>query len=306
MANITANDVKALRERTGSGMMDCKKALVACDGDIDAAIDWLRKKGLASASKKAGRVAADGLIAISSCESCATLVELNAETDFVAKNEKFQEFAKNVADLAHNKCADLETLKSLQYPGSEKTVEEELTNLIAVIGENMQIRRVEHVCVENGVVATYIHNKIADSLGKIGVVVAFEGGKSDSLKAAGKQIAMHIAAANPQYLNIEDIPSDVLARERAVVSELARSSGKPEAVVEKMVEGRLRKFYEEVVLLEQVFVIDGESKVKDVVAKAAKDCGCDVKLAKFVKFVLGEGIEKQQVDFAAEVAAQLS
>lgn len=306
MANITANDVKALRDRTGSGMMDCKKALVACEGDMEQAIDWLRKKGLASASKKAGRVAADGVIAISACDSCATLVEINAETDFVAKNDKFQAFAETVADLAHSDCMDLEALKRMPYPGTDKTVEEELANLIAIIGENMQIRRVESIWTENGIVVPYIHNKVSDKLGKIGVVVALEGGKGDALKALGKQIAMHIAAANPQYLRIEDVPADVLKHEKDVLTETARASGRPEEIINKMVEGRIRKFYEEVVLLEQIFVVDGESKVKDVIAKAAKECGCDVKLVKFVKFVLGEGIEKQQVDFAAEVAAQLS
>ena len=305
MANITANDVKLLRERTGSGMMDCKKALVACEGNIDEAIDWLRKKGLASASKKAGRVAADGLVAIAGEGNCVALVELNSETDFVAKNEKFQEFARTVVELACDDCCDLESLKKKVYPGTDKTVEEELTNLIAIIGENMQIRRVEHVCIDDGVVATYVHNKISDNLGKIGVAIAIDGCDCETVRNMGKQIAMHIAAANPQYLNISDIPSDVLARERAVVSEIARNSGKPEAVIEKMVEGRLKKFYEEVVLMEQVFVVDGESKIKDIVDRVGKQCGCEISISRYVKFVLGEGIEKQEVDFAGEVAAQL-
>lgn len=307
MANISASDVKALRDITGSGMMDCKKALTECNGNVEQAIDWLRKKGLASASRKAGRVAADGLIAISACENCATLVELNAETDFVAKNDKFQQFAKDAALLAHENCLDLESLKKAQYPGDSVSVEEQLTNLIAVIGENMQIRRVEHVGVENGVVATYVHNKISDNLGKIGVAVALECDKTcPTAKELGKQIAMHIAAANPQFLSTEDVPADVVEHEKTVLRETAKATGKPDDVVEKMVVGRIRKYYEEVVLLEQVFVVDGETKIKDVIAKASKDCGCNIKLVKFVKFVLGEGIEKQQVNFAEEVAAQLS
>lgn len=307
MANISASDVKALRDITGSGMMDCKKALTECNGNVEQAIDWLRKKGLASASRKAGRVAADGLIAISACENCATLVELNAETDFVAKNDKFQQFAKDAALLAHENCLDLESLKKAQYPGDSVSVEEQLTNLIAVIGENMQIRRVEHVGVENGVVATYVHNKISDNLGKIGVAVALECDKiCPTAKELGKQIAMHIAAANPQFLSTEDVPADVVEHEKTVLRETAKATGKPDDVVEKMVVGRIRKYYEEVVLLEQVFVVDGETKIKDVIAKASKDCGCNIKLVKFVKFVLGEGIEKQQVNFAEEVAAQLS
>lgn len=307
MANISASDVKALRDITGSGMMDCKKALTECNGNVEQAIDWLRKKGLASASRKAGRVAADGLIAISACENCATLVELNAETDFVAKNDKFQQFAKDAALLAHENCLDLESLKKAQHPGDSVSVEEQLTNLIAVIGENMQIRRVEHVGVENGVVATYVHNKISDNLGKIGVAVALECDKiCPTAKELGKQIAMHIAAANPQFLSTEDVPADVVEHEKTVLRETAKATGKPDDVVEKMVVGRIRKYYEEVVLLEQVFVVDGETKIKDVIAKASKDCGCNIKLVKFVKFVLGEGIEKQQVNFAEEVAAQLS
>ncbi len=308
MANISASDVKALRDITGSGMMDCKKALVECDGNVDQAIDWLRKKGLASASRKAGRVAADGVVAVTSCENCATLVELNAETDFVAKNDKFQQFAKDVAGLAHENCMDIESLKKAQYPGESSSVEDQLTNLIAVIGENMQIRRVEHVCVENGVVATYVHNKISDNLGKIGVAVALEccGSCHDVAKGLGKQIAMHIAAANPQFLSTDEVPADVVEHEKTVLRETAKATGKPDDVVEKMVLGRIRKYYEEVVLLEQIFVVDGENKVKDIVTKTSKECGCEIKLVKFVKFVLGEGIEKQQVNFAEEVAAQLS
>lgn len=303
---ITANDVKALRDRTGSGMMDCKKALVACNGDMEAATDWLRKKGLAAASKKAARVTSEGAVAVYSCGKHATILEVNAETDFVARNDKFQNYAQTVVKLACESNCDLETLKNTQYPGTDHTVQDELVNLISVIGENLSLRRVEHICVKNGVIATYIHNKLADGLGKIGVVVGIETECGcPTIAEMGKQIAMHIAAANPQVLAIADLSEEAVARERAVVTEQARASGKPENVIEKMVNGRLNKFYEEVVLLEQTFVIDGESKIKDVVAKKAKECGCDVKLVGFKKFVLGEGIEKATVDFASEVAAQL-
>lgn len=303
---VTANDVKVLRERTGAGMMDCKKALVACDGDIESAVDWLRKKGLAAASKKASRVTSEGVVAVCSCGKNATLLELNAETDFVARNEMFQVYARNIAKLACEKQCDLEALKSLPYPESDRSVQDELVNLIAVIGENLTIRRVEHLSVNNGVVATYIHNKLADNLGKIGVLVALEAENAcSSVETVGKQIAMHIAAANPQVLAVEDLSKESLERERAVVTEQARATGKPENVIEKMVIGRLNKYYEEVVLLEQAFVMDPDLKVKAVVEKLAKECGCNVALRAFKKFVLGEGIEKQSVDFASEVAAQL-
>ena len=304
--NITANDVKILRERTGSGMMDCKKALVACDGDMEAATDWLRKKGLAAASKKAARVTSEGAIAVYSCGTHATVLEVNAETDFVARNDKFQNYVQNVAKLACESNCDLEALKALTYPGTEHSVQDELVNLIAIIGENLSIRRVEHISISEGAISTYVHNKLADGLGKIGVLVGLETScKCPSVEALGRQIAMHIAAANPQVLAVEDLSADVVARERAVVTEQAKASGRPENVIEKMVTGRLNKFYEEVVLLEQIFVIDGKSKVKDVIAQASKDCGCEIKLTGFKKFVLGEGIEKASVDFAAEVAAQL-
>ena len=306
MANITANDVKVLRERTGAGMMDCKKALVECDGDMEASVDWLRKKGLAAASKKSGRVTSEGVVAVHSCGNRATLFELNAETDFVARNELFQKYAQTVVKLACESGCDLETLNGMSYPDSDRTVADELVHLISIIGENLTLRRVEHLSVESGVVSTYVHSKLVDGLGKIGVLVALKGNCCcSSIDALGKQIAMHIAAANPQFLAVSDIDADALERERAVVTEQAKATGKPENVIEKMVVGRLNKYYEEVVLLEQTFVIDGETKIKDVVAKAGKECGCELELVGFKKFVLGEGIEKTTVDFAAEVAAQL-
>lgn len=307
MAEITTADVKALRERSGAGMMDCKKALVECDGDIEAAIDWLRKKGLAAAAKKSGRVAAEGLVGVCVDGTKGALLEVNAETDFVARNELFQKYVGDSVVLACANNADIEALKGVDYPETGRNVADELTNLIAVIGENMTLRRVAHMSVSNGVIASYVHNKISDNLGKIGILVALESdGDKEKLLAIGKKIAMHIAAANPQSTSIAELDPALVARERDVVTEQAKNSGKPAEFVDKIVEGRLRKFYEEVVLLEQVYVIDGSSKVKDVIANAAKEIGAEITLKGFVKFVLGEGIEKQAVDFAAEVAAQLS
>ncbi len=306
MSEITASDVKALRERSGAGMMDCKKALVECDGDIEKAVDYLRKKGLSTAAKKASRVAAEGLIGVHVDGTKGTIVEVNAETDFVARNETFQNFVKKVVEIASAKNCDLETLKTADY-GNGHTVSEETVNLIATIRENIELRRVSYMTVDNGIVASYVHNKISDGLGKIGVLVGIEStGDKAKLMELGKQIAMHIAAANPLSTSVDDLDSAVVERERAVVTEQAKNSGKKPEFIDKIVEGRLRKFYEDAVLLEQVFVIDGETRVKDVVAAASKELGTPVKVKGFYKFVLGEGIEKQVVDFAAEVAAQLS
>jgi elongation factor Ts len=308
MAEKTAGDDKTLRERSGAGMMDCKKALVECDGDIEKAIDLLRKKGLAAAAKKSGRVAAEGLVGIFVDGTKGTIAEINAETDFVARNEMFCEYVSTVVKLANAKdTADLESLKALPYPGSERNVGEELTNLIAVIGENMGLRRIAGLSVSQGIIASYVHNKVANDLGKVGVLVALESsGDAGKLLELGKKIAMHIAAASPLSLAIEDLDPAVLEREKDVVSEQAKNSGKPAEFIGKIVEGRIRKFYEEVVLLEQVFVMDTSMKVKDVVAAAAKENGTPITVKGFVKFVLGEGIEKQVTDFAAEVAAQLA
>jgi len=307
MAEITASEVKALRDRTGAGMMDCKKALVACEGDVEKAIDWLRKKGLSAAAKKSGRVAAEGLVGVYVDGNKGTVLEVNAETDFVARNDLFQKYVSTVVELASKNNADLESLKNLDYPETGRSVSEELTNLIATIGENMGLRRVSHISVSDGVIASYVHNKIADNLGKIGILVGLESTADKSkLLELGKKIAMHIAAASPKSVNVSDLDPEIVARERDVVTEQAKNSGKKEEFIPRIVEGRLSKFYGEVVLMEQIFVIDGSSKVKDVIAQAEKELGAPIKIIGFNKFVLGEGIEKQAVDFAAEVAAQLN
>jgi elongation factor Ts len=298
MAEITAALVKDLREKSGAGMMDCKKALSATDGDLDAAIDWLRKKGLSAAAKKSGRVAAEGLIGVASAPNVAAMVEVNAETDFVARNETFQDFVETVARIALETGEDVEAIKTATFPGTQHSVAEQLTQLVATIGENMNIRRVRVMRVESGVVATYVHNALKPGLGKIGVLIALEApSELDGLEQLGRQVGMHVAATRPDALDIDAVDPAALAREREVLSEQARASGKPEAIIEKMVEGRIRKYYEEVVLLEQVWVHDGESRVRAVVAKSG------AKLIGFDRFQLGEGIEKQASDFAAEVAA---
>ncbi len=306
MAEITAALVKELREKSGAGMMDCKKALTENGGDIEQAIDWLRKKGLSAAAKKAGRVAAEGLVAVASDGPRAAIVEVNAETDFVARNAQFQAYAAAVATLALQAGDSVETLQAAAYPGTGRNVQEELTHLVATIGENMSLRRVRQLAVKQGAVASYVHNAVAPNAGKIGVLVALESaGDAAKLVALGKQIAMHVAATNPQSLTTADLDPAAIDRERSVLEEQARASGRPPEVIAKMVEGRLRKFYEEVVLSEQVFVVDGENKVSKVVENATKEIGAPVKLAGFVRFALGEGIEKKSEDFAAEVAAQL-
>ena len=304
MAEITASLVKELREKTGAGMMDCKKALNETQGDLEGAVDWLRKKGLAAAAKKSGRVAAEGLVAVATAGTKGAVVEVNAETDFVARNDKFQAFAAKAAELALTTAGDVETLKAATYPGTSHSAQDELTSLIATVGENMNLRRAVTLSVPAGVVVSYVHSAIAPGLGKIGVLVALEStGDTAKLADLGKQIAMHIAAARPDALDIADVDSSSLERERNVLAEQARASGKPENIIEKMVEGRVRKYYEEVCLLEQTYVIDGETKVRKVVENAAKDIGAPVKVTAFTRFALGEGIEKAQSDFAAEVAA---
>jgi len=305
MAEITAALVKELREKTGAGMMDCKKALAETGGDIEAAVDWLRKKGLSAAAKKAGRVAAEGLVGVAAAGNRGAIVEVNAETDFVARNEIFQGFVRQVADRTLSTGADIEAVKAETLP-SGRNVADELTHLIATIGENMALRRSLRLEVSQGVVASYIHNATATGLGKIGVLVALESaGDPAKLEALGRQLAMHVAAANPQFLDVASVDTGALDREREILSEQARASGKAEAIIEKMVEGRLRKYYEETVLVEQVFVVDGETRVSKVVDGVAKEIGQPIKVAGFARFALGEGIEKAQSDFAAEVAAQL-
>jgi elongation factor Ts len=305
MAEITASLVKELREKTGAGMMDCKKALTETSGDLEGAVDWLRKKGLAAAAKKAGRVAAEGLVAVATADTVGAVVEVNSETDFVARNERFQAFANEAARQALTGNGDLDTLLQAQYPETGRTIAEEVTHMVATIGENMNLRRISRIEVGSGVVASYVHNALAPNLGKIGVLVGLEStGDRNRLAELGRQIAMHIAAARPEAVNIEDVDSTSLDRERNVLADQARASGKPEEIIAKMVEGRLRKYYEEVVLLEQVYVIDGENKVRKVVETVAKEIGAPIKVVGFTRFVLGEGIEKEQSDFAAEVAAQ--
>ena len=303
--SVTAAQVKELREKSGAGMMDCKKALNETNGDMDAAVDWLRTKGLAAAAKKSGRVASEGLVAASVAGTVGALVELNSETDFVSRNDEFQSFAKALSELALE-VDDLDALKAANFPGTGRTVEEELTQKIATIGENMTLRRMVKVSVDAGLVVPYMHNAVADGLGRIGVLVGLSSSADEAaLTALGKQLAMHIAATSPASLSVDDLDPAMVQRERDVLIEQAKASGKPQEIAEKMVEGRMRKYYEEVVLLEQTFVIDGESKVKAVVEKAAKDAGSDIAMSAFGQFSLGEGVEKEETDFAAEVAAQL-
>ena len=304
MAEITAALVKELREQTGAGMMDCKKALAETGGDLDQAIDWLRTKGLSAAAKKAGRVAAEGLVAVAVDGNKGAVVEVNSETDFVSRNEQFQEFVRGVAALALTVDGDMDKLLAADYPGAGRTVAEQLTHMIATIGENMSIRRCDVLTVGNGVLASYVHNAMTDGVGKIAVLVGLESaGDKGKLEAFGKQIAMHVAAAKPQSVSRDELDPEILERERVVLSEQARESGKPEEIIGKMVEGRLRKFYEEVCLLDQTFVIDGETQVSKAVEAAGKDAGGAISINGFKMFVLGEGIEKEVGDFAAEVAA---
>jgi elongation factor Ts len=299
MAEITAALVKDLREKTGAGMMDCKRALIETTGDVEAAVDWLRTKGLAAAAKKSGRVAAEGLVGVVSAPARAAMVEVNAETDFVARNQTFQAYVEAVAKIALQVGEDLDAIKAAPFPGSGRTVADELTHMVATIGENMNIRRARVLSVTGGVVATYVHNTLKPGLGKIGVLVAVEGtGEMAALETLGRQVGMHIAASTPEAIDIDGVDPAALEREKAVLTEQARASGRPDNIIEKMVEGRIRKFYEEVVLLEQVWVHDGESRVKAVLAKAG------VKLTGFARFKLGEGIDKPEgPDFASEVAA---
>lgn len=303
MAEITAALVKDLREKTGAGMMDCKKALGETNGDLDAAIDWLRKKGLSAASKKAGRVAAEGLVAVTVKDNAGAIVEVNSETDFVGRNPQFQALATGVATVALTAGDDVAAIEAAAFPGSSRNVKDEVTHAIATIGENMTIRRAKKLTVDGGVVVSYVHSALADGLGKLGVLVALKStGKREVVEQIGKQVAMHIAAANPQSLSPKDLDQSLVERERQVLTDQAAASGKPADIIAKMVEGRIRKFYQEVVLLEQTFVIDGETPVGKAVEKAGKDAGASIEITGFVRFQLGEGIEKKADDFAAEVA----
>ena len=302
--SITAAMVKELRDKTGAGMMDCKKALGETDGNMEAAIDWLRAKGIAKADKKSGRTAAEGLIAVASEGNSAVVVEVNSETDFVARNDGFQDLARSIASVAMSTDGSADAVSAATVPSTGKSVTETVKDAIAHIGENMNFRRSAKLSVDDGIVATYVHNAVADGLGKLGVIVAVKStGNKDALAAIGRQVAMHIAATNPLALTSDDVDAAVADRERNVFIEQARESGKPEAIIEKMVEGRMRKFYEEVALLSQAFVMNPDQTVGEAVKAAAADAGAPVEVTGFVRFQLGEGIEKEESDFAAEVAA---
>jgi elongation factor Ts len=307
MSAFSMADVKALREKTGAGMMDCKKALTESNGDIEAAVDALRAKGLAAVQKKSSRTAAEGLVGVAVEGTRGVAVEVNSETDFVAKNDQFQDFVRKTTEVALGQSSDdVEALKAADYPDGG-TVSDKLTNNVATIGENQQVRRMKTVSVESGVIVPYMHNAVAPNLGKIGVLVALESTASaDVLEALGKQIAMHIAAAFPLALDADDLDADLIARERAIAQEKAAESGKPENVQEKMVEGAIKKFAKENALLSQLFVMDNKTTIADVVAQAGKEAGTSIVLKDYVRFQLGEGIEKEVSDFAAEVAAAVA
>lgn len=307
MSVISGELIKQLRESTGAGILDCKKALAECNGDMEQATDWLRKKGLATAAKKASRVAVEEVVGVYTKGTKGVLIEINSETDFVARNEQFQRFATSLLNLAYEKeITTIDQLKGVTYPNTTHNVEEELSRNVATIGENLSLRRLEMLSVSNGVVGGYVHNAVTSGLGKIGTLVALESmGDQEKLATLAKSLAMHVAAAKPEALTIEDLPQDKVLREKSILLEQVQGSGKPQEIIDKMIEGRLRKFYQEVVLLEQTYVIDGETKITDLMKKTEKELGTPVKLKAFQRFVLGEGIEKVQTDFSAEVAAQL-
>ena len=306
MTEITAAKVKELRELTSAGMLDCKKALVEANVNMDEAVDWLRKKGLASAAKKASRIAAEGLVSVHVEGNKGDIAEVNSETDFVAKNDLFQDYVADAAKVALAAAGEVCDMKTFNCPKCGKTFEERLTDLIAKIGENMNLRRAAMLEVNNGVVASYLHNCCGDNLGKIGVLVALESTADKAkLEELGKHIAMHIAASSPLFLDIASVDAAAVEREKAIFTEQAKASGKPENIIEKMVEGRVRKYYDEVVLEEQAYIMDPDKKVKQVIADAAKELGADIKLVNYVRLKLGEGLQKKEEDFAAEVAAQL-
>lgn len=303
MAAITASLVKELREKTGAGMMDCKKALTETDGDVEGAVDWLRAKGLSAVEKKSGRIAAEGLVAVAVDGAQGAVVEINSETDFVARNEDFQALVAEAADLGLKAGGDLDGLKAAQTAGG-KSVEEAVNNAIATIGENMNLRRYEVASVSNGVIASYVHGAVKPGMGRIGVLVALEStGDADKLSDIGKQVAMHVAASAPKATTRDDVDPADIQREREVLTAQAKESGRPDNIIEKMVEGRLRKFYEESVLTEQAFVIDPDKTVGQAVEDVAKEIGSPITVKGFVRMAIGEGVEKEESDFAAEVAA---
>ena len=308
MSNITASMVKQLRDLSGAGMMDCKSALNENNGDVDAPVDWLRTKGLAKAAKKSGRVAAEGLVGVASQGTTGSVVEVNSETDFVARNEIFQTMVNDISGLALATSGSHDDLLAADYPGAGKSVADHVQEMVGTIGENMTVRRSEQLSVSEGVVASYVHSQVADGLGKIGVLVALESsGDTDKLTALGKQLAMHVAATSPLAATVDELDPEDVERERAVLIAEAKESGKPDEIIGKMVEGRIRKFYEEVVLESQVFVIDGETRISKVLEEAAGDIGGPIQLKGFVRFELGQGVDKgEEADFAAEVAAAVS
>ena len=301
---LSASMVKELREKSGAGMMDCKKALIETDGRLEDAVDWLRKQGLSAVAKKSNRVAAEGLIGITIKDNSGAMIEINSETDFVARNELFQNFVKTCSELVLSSKNDIDALQNLPFPNANRSVNEELINNIATIGENMNIRRAEYLEVSKGVLISYVHNSVAEGLGRLGVLVALETGvQNNDIKEIGKQIAMHIAATSPKSLNIEDLDPEVVERERQVLIDQAMSSGKPKEIAEKMVQGRMHKFFQEVVLNEQVSVIDGETKIKDLIKRTSLELKTEIKIKGFKVLKLGEGVEIEESDFAAEVAA---
>ena len=301
---LSALMVKELREKSGAGMMDCKKALIETDGILEDAVDWLRKQGLSAVAKKSNRVAAEGLIGITIKDNSGAMIEINSETDFVARNQLFQKFVKTCSELVLSSKNDIDVLQNLPFPNANRSVNEELINNIATIGENMNIRRAEYLDVSKGVLISYVHNSVAEGLGRLGVLVALETGvQNNEIKEIGKQIAMHIAATSPKSLNIEDLDPEVVERERQVLIDQAMSSGKPKEIAEKMVKGRMHKFFQEVVLNEQVSVIDGETKIKDLIKRASLELKTEIKIKGFKVLKLGEGVEIEESDFAAEVAA---
>tara|TARA_E500000081_G_C6126198_1_gene350931 strand:- start:1215 stop:2138 length:924 start_codon:yes stop_codon:yes gene_type:complete len=301
---LSASTIKELREKSGAGMMDCKKALIETGGNMEEAIDWLRKQGLSAVAKKSSRVAAEGLIGVTIKNNSGAMVEINSETDFVARNELFQNFVKTCSTLVLSTKNDIEALQELPFPNSDRTVNEELANNIATIGENMNIRRVEFLEVSEGILVSYVHNNVADGLGRLGVLVALESkAEKNNLLETGKQVAMHIAATSPKSLNVEDLDPQIVEREREVLIDQAMASGKPKEIAEKMVQGRMNKFYQEVVLNEQVFVVDGETKIKDLIKKLSSDINHDVKIKGFKILKLGDGIDVGESNFAADVAA---
>jgi elongation factor Ts len=304
MGQVTAALVKQLRDKTGAGMMDCKKALSESDADVEAATDWLRKKGLAAAAKKAGRLASEGLIGVKVEATRGALVEINSETDFVARNEDFQKLVRAVTDLAPEARGDAERLQAMQVPATGRSVSEEITHAVATIGENINFRRTGMVEVDEGIIGAYVHSQLSPGLGKIGVLVALKSsGDQAELEALGKQLAMHIAAAKPEAVSVDRLDADTVSRERAIHADQARASGKPENIVEKMVDGRMRKFYEDSVLLEQVFVVDTDLKVKEAIDRAAEKIGSSITVVEFLRFALGEGLETKTENLAEEVAA---